>query len=220
MNRMKKYCITFLFLFAFGSYAGAQLIDSIQAAINRKGTFSFNFNSRNSTITTTAAHIWGFMVGVCFDRKISIGGGFNTLNSPVIRQENIDTQSVKAQLSFSYFSYYVEYLFRVGKHWEIDIPVSVGLGSSSFSYALAGKALVTDKRTVIPIEPSVEVDYDFNKFWGLYVQAGYRWMLVNNKYINENFNSPTYSFGLLIYPLEIYTALFPHTGLAHTINNN
>ena len=217
---MKKIGFIFLFICFFYGYAGAQFLDSIQSAINQKGSFSFSFNSRNSYITTASAHIWGFMVGVRFDRKVAIGGGINVLNSPIVKTENIEGQDVQAKLNFSFVSYYVEYLFKLSKHWEIDVPLSIGIGGSSFTYTLAGLPQVSDKRTVIPLEPSVEVDYDFNKFWGLYIQTGYRWMLVNNKYINENFNSPTYSFGLLIYPLEIYAALFPHTGLAHTINDN
>jgi len=63
------------------------------------------------------------------------------------------------------------------------------------------------------------VDYNFNKYCGLYTQVGYRYMLINNNLLNYNFNSVTYSVGVLIYPLEIYAGLFPHTKWAKMIEN-
>lgn len=74
-------------------------------------------------------------------------------------------------------------------------------------------------RTIIPLEPQIELDYNFNKYVGLYTQVGYRYMLVNNNLLNYNFNSVTYSVGVLIYPLEIYAGLFPRTKLAHLIED-
>jgi hypothetical protein len=217
---MKKsfFIITFLYLFNYA--AKAQFLDSIQAAIDRKGRFSFGFNSRNSFITNYDAPIFGYMIGVCFDRKFAIGGGWNTLNSYIFKNESVDGQTVNATLNFSFFSYYIEYIFRITKHWEIDIPAAIGVGKSSYTYSVSGKTTTQNSRYVVPLEPTIEVDYNFNKYWGLFVQAGYRYMVVNNNTINENFNSPTYSYGVLLYPFEIYAGLFPHTKLAHLIEDN
>jgi len=225
---MKKSALIFLiFNFQFSIFnLKAQFIDSLRASLERKGRFTFSFNSRNSFITNNTADIWGFMAGVCFDRKFAIGGGVNILISPIFKNETVDEKPVNAKLNFSYISYFIEYIFRVQKHWEIDIPLSMGAGTSSYSYSLAGSTVTQNSKFVMPVEPQVEVDYDFfrnhfgNYCFGLYVQAGYRYMLINNYSINENFNSPTYSYGILIFPFEIYSALFPRTGLAHLIETD
>lgn len=223
---MRKFFPFFVFFLLIGLKSNAQFLDSIQAAIGRQGNFSFSFNTRNSYIGSNGANIWGFMAGVCFSRKIAIGGGFNVLNNYIAKEETVNGQQVKAQLNCSYISYYVEYIFRVQKHWEIDIPLSIGAGSSSDSYILGGALVTQNHHFIMPIEPQVEVDYDFlkNKFgnylFGMYIQVGYRYMLINNYSLGENFNSTTYAAGILFFPFEIYSAIFPRTGLARMIEGN
>jgi hypothetical protein len=217
---MKRVLIILMLLYLPGKVVKAQFFDTLQAAIEQKGRFTFSFNSRNSFITNNDAHIFGFMVGVCFDRKFAIGGSFNFLNSVITKPENVDGQVINATLNFDFIYYYAEYIMRLGRHWEIDLPLSIGIGTSSYTYYNKGAQVTQNAQAVIPVEPSIEVDYDFNKYFGLYVQTGYRWMLVNNNNINENFNSPTYSFGILLFPFEIYAGIFPHTKLAHIIEDN
>lgn len=216
---MKKYWVVLLLCFT-GYFAKAQFLDSIQASIDRKGSFSFSFNSRNSSITNHNAYIFGYLIGVRFDRKIGIGGGYNQLSTPVTDSVVSDGKIIHRNLHFHFYSYYIEYLFRLTKHWEIDIFLMSGIGNSYYTYGNIDAPVIHLQRLAVPFEPSACVEYDFNKFVGLYVQAGYRLMLVNNNMIHENFNSPTYSFGIAIYPLEIFAALFPNTRLAHIIEDN
>jgi hypothetical protein len=218
---MKKSFVIIVFLYLATYTVKAQFLDSLQASIDRKGKFTFGFDSRNSFITNYSAPIFGFMIGVCFDRKFAIGGGWNTLQSYRQISETVNGQTIpKATLNFAYLFYYVEYLLKVNKHWEIDIPVSLGIGGSSFTYTLADKTSTVNSKTIVPIEPLVEVDYDFNKYVGLYVQVGYRFMIINNNSINQDFNSFTYSTGILLSPFEIFAGLFPRSKLAHIIEDN
>jgi len=217
---MKKYFVVLLFLWISVYNVKAQFLDSIQTALERKGRFTFSLDSYSSFIDNNDADISGFLVGVCFDRRFTIGGGYNFLDSYLTRNEVIEGNVISRQLNFGFLCYYMQYQFKITKHWEIDIPLTIGLGSSSYSYTLQGKEITQDKQFVMPIEPSVEVDYDFNKYWGLYVQVGFRWMLINNTAISADFNSPTYDFGVFICPFEIYAGLFPKTKLAHMIEDN
>ncbi len=223
MRKKIPLLITFTLIF---TACHAQFLDSIQAAIGRKGGFTFSFNTRNSYIGKSGATIFGFMSGVCFSRKFAIGGGFNALNSFTTKNETIEGQTVSEELNFDYFSYYAEYIIRLQKHWEIDIPVSMGWGSSSYSYTKNSAQLSKDSHFIMPLEPQIEVDYDFlkNKFgnylFGFYVVAGYRYMLIKNPFISENFNSSTYASGILLFPFEIYSAIFPRTKLARMIEGN
>ena len=202
-----------------GFTARCQFIDTLQSAIERKGNFSFCFNTRNSFISGNDATVFGYMVGVCFGKKFTIGGGFNTLSSDIYRTRYIDGDTLKGKLNFYFFSYFVEYIMTLSKHWRIDIPVAVGIGGASLQYNKNNSVTTEGNRVIVPIEPQVEVDYNFNKYCGLYTQAGYRYMLVNNRLLGYNFNSVTYSVGVLIYPLEIYAGLFPRTKWAKMIES-
>jgi hypothetical protein len=217
---MKKFRVIVLLLFT-GLFAKAQFIDTLQNVINRKGTFSFSFTSHNSFITNYTADIFGFAVGVTFGKKLTIGGGFNSLNSLITKKKIIDEDTIKENLSFAYFSYFIQYTKSITKHWKLYLtPFCIGLGGSSYQYTYKGVSVTENSRTVVPFEPSVEIDYNFNKFIGLYTQVGYRLMLISNPAIPENFNSPIYSYGIALYPFELYAAIFPRTKLAHMIEDN
>jgi|SRR6185312_12935964 len=202
-----------------GFTAKCQLIDTLQASIERKGNFSFCFNTRNSFISGNDANIFGYMVGVCFGKKFTVGGGINLLSSSIYHTKYENGDTLKGKLSFFFFSYFVEYIMTLSKHWRIDVPVSIGIGSASMQYRNNSQVRTENNKMIIPLEPQVEVDYNFNKYCGLYTQVGYRYMLVNNNLLNYNFNSVTYSVGVLIYPLEIYAGLFPRTKWAKAIEN-
>ena len=218
MNPVKKVIVIFLFC-SVALTAKCQFIDSLQNAIEGKGSFSFCFNTRNSSIGNNTANIFGYMVGVCFGKKFVIGGGLNTLSgsTPVYETKYIGKDTVHAKMDFTFFSYFVEYIFNLSKHWRIEIPVSIGFGSSSYQYRLDNRKITESSKGIINLEPQVELDFNINKYVGIYTQVGYRLMLVNNPLIHENFNSVTYSVGLLIYPLEIYAGIFPKTKLAQMI---
>ena len=134
-------------------------------------------------------------------------------------EKYIDGDTLKGKLDIFFFSYFVEYILTLSKHWRIDIPVSIGIGNASLNYERNTQNITEDNRAIIPLEPQVELDYNFNRYCGLYTQAGYRYMLVNNRLLGYDFNSVTYSVGVLIYPLEIYAGLFPHTKWAKMIES-
>jgi hypothetical protein len=212
--------LVFIFLFCAAALTSkCQFIDTLRSVIERHGSFDFSFNSRNSFISNNDAYIFGFNIGVCFGKKFTIGGGLNTLSTAIYHTKITDGDTSYGRLNLFYFSYFVEYIVNLSKHWRIDIPVSIGIGSASLQYTEKNQLVVEGNRTIIPLEPQIELDYNFNKYVGLYTQVGYRYMLVNNNLLNYNFNSVTYSVGVLIYPLEIYAGLFPRTKLAHLIED-
>jgi hypothetical protein len=207
-----------IFLFCSLAYTSrCQFIDTLQSVIERGGSFDFSFNSRNSFINNNDAYIFGFNIGVCFGKKFTIGGGLNTLSTAIYQTSITGGDTLKDRLNLFYFSYFLEYILTLSKHWRIDLPVSIGIGNASLQYTDNKQIITKDNRSIIPLEPQVELDYNFNKYCGLYTQVGYRYMLVNNKLLDYDFNSVTYSVGVLIYPLEIYAGLFPHTKLAKMI---
>lgn len=216
---MKKLiCISLLCSVALTSKC--QFIDTLQAAIQRKATFTFSFDTRDSYIGNNYANIFGVMAGVCFGEKFTVGGGYNALSSPIYKTQYIGDDAVNTRLSFYYFSYFIEYTQNFTKHWEVDLPVLLGIGNSSYQYTLGNIIISKDNKLIMPLEPQVSLDYNFNKYVSFSTQVGYRLMLINNTLLNENLNSVTYSVGLSISPFEIYAGLFPHTKWAKMIEAN
>ncbi len=213
---MKRIICIILFCVTVIS-AKCQFIDTLQSAIEHKGNFSFCFTTRNSYIGNNSANIFGFGIGVCFGKKFTIGGGPNFLSNTIYDTKITNGDTIKGKLNFVFMSYFVEYIMTLSKHWRIDIPVFIGIGTSNYQYTDEGKVVIASNKTIVPLEPQVELDYNFNKYCGLYTQVGYRYMLVNNKLLGYDFNSVTYSVGILIYPLEIYAGIFPKTKLAKMI---
>ncbi len=215
---MRKILCILLFC-CLGLISKAQFIDSLQSAIEKKGSFSFNVDSRDSYIDNNLAYIFGFSVGVCFDKKITIGGGINILASTISSIKYTGGDTLKGKLKFSYISYFAEYTMALTKHWTLDFPVYIGIGSSSYQYTNKTEIVIASNKIIMPLEPQVELDYNFNKYVGLYTQVGYRYMLVNKTLLGYDFNSVTYSVGMLIAPLQIYAGLFPHSKLARMIED-
>ncbi len=82
---------------------------------------------------------WGFVSW----KKFVIGGGLNTLSgsTPVYETKYISQDTVHAKMDFTFFSYFVEYIFNLSKHWRIDtFPFPIGFGVS-YQYKLDGKSL-------------------------------------------------------------------------------
>lgn len=200
--------------------SSGQFIDTIQAALERKANFTFSFDTRDSYINNNYANIFGVMAGVCFGGKFTLGGGYNALSSPIYKTQYIGEDVVHAKLSFYYFSYFAEYTINFTKHWELDLPVLIGIGNSSYQYTFNDNVVSENGKVIMPLEPQVSLDYNFNKYVSFSTQVGYRYMLISNNLLNENLNSITYSVGLSISPFEIYASLFPHTKWAKMIESN
>ncbi|HVA98588.1 MAG TPA: hypothetical protein VNG53_06805 [Bacteroidia bacterium] len=203
--------------------AKAQFMDSLRTSIHKKPTFFFSFDSHTSFISNNEADIWGFVFGVTFNNKINIGGGFNTLSTPFYKNKVVVTDAktdsiISEQLSFNYWTYYLEYIFYNTKHWQFSFPLEIGLGTSQYQYNYGGKLFSDNPHLIIPIEPAFSITYQFNKWIGFGTEIGYRFMLVNNNNIKQNFNSPTYNLGLQIYIIEIYKSIFPHSKITRKLN--
>lgn len=216
---MKKFIGILLFAFT-ALTSQCQFIDTLQSALQKKGCFVFSFDSRDSYINNNYANIFGVMAGVCFDEKLTIGGGYNALSSPIYKTQYMDGNVVNTKLNFTYFSYFVEYTINYTKHWELDLPVLIGIGSSSYQYNMNDFTINKNRKIIMPIEPQVTLGYNINKYVELSTQVGYRFMLINNNLLNYHFNSITYSVGLSVSPFELYVHFFPNTKLAKLIGAN
>jgi hypothetical protein len=196
--------------------AKCQFLDSIRVALQTKPKFLFKFDSRNSFVSNQSARIFGWKIGADFNGKFRIGGGLSSLSanhSPLLDRvvfaaNNKDTIYI-AKLSFNYVSYFVDYVFFANKKWEFSIPVQIGIGSSYYSYTAdsLGEQQI-DRGGIILYEPAITGQYKLTKWFGLGFGAGFRLMLVNNKAIDNKFNSPIYIFKAKVFLAELLRPAF------------
>ncbi len=89
------------------------------------------------------------------------------------------------------------------------MPLQIGVGQTYYKYKLLGETKKIEKNVNFIYEPCVSIEYKYLKWIGVGADVGFRFMVTKDKKLNQNFNSPTYAFKLLIYYNEIFKSLFP-----------
>ena len=198
----------------------AQWTDTLHRVMHGTIYPTASFDSRNSFISSHRAHIWGVKAGVDFSGYLQLGLGYNFLDDNLKRTvyfvNNAGvSDSARGLIRMHFFSYYIRYVYYVSHHWRFSImPVQLGLGNSRYDFNDGVSDRHKDKRFVMIYEPGISASYKIFKWLGVGGDIGYRIMLRKNPLIKENFNSPIYSFYVIIYWGEIYKILLPKTKLA------
>jgi len=152
-----------------------------------------------------------------FGDKFRVGGGFNqlvtrhhpSLDRVIYVPNGTDTMHI-AKLKFYYMAYFIDYVFYSNGKWEFSIPMQFGIGSSKYQYKdLTGHTIQIDKKPIILYEPAVTGQFKITKWFGVGMGAGFRIMLLNNKAVDEKFNSFIYILKLKVFFEEIYRSVAP-----------
>jgi hypothetical protein len=209
---MPKLCV--LFLFSLLSLCSkSQIMDSLDLYFSTKPKFIFKFDSRHSYVSHTPTKVFGFKTGLDFRKKIRIGIGYHELEGPryidhVIDSMGVILDTVPAILHMNYISVFIEYVIFNEKKWEISLPFQWGFGSSKYEYTHGGEGYNLLRRPISVFEPTIEGHYKIIPFVGIGAGIGYRFMLLNNKEIEEKFNSPIYILKIKVFLGDIYKAIF------------
>lgn len=204
-------CLGLLIFIYLPSYAQSQFMENIHKTMDNKPKIIFKFDTRKSFIDNSNVTVFGWKVGVEFNKKIRIGGGFNNLTEDHSRNldkvyfgdNGIDTLG-EGVLNFSYICYFVDYVLLSRPKWEISYPIQLGIGASHYRYTDEEVGLVErDKGTVVLLETAITGHYKLTKWFGIGMGVGYRLMLVNNNELDSKFNSPIYIFKLKVFLASI-----------------
>lgn len=195
-------------MFFFLNLSAQEFEKELKEAIKKKPKLEFRFDSRNSFISTSGVRIAGIKIGVQFDKKLSVGLGYNQLWS-TIHKTNVEfkSQFFKGELKFNYLSPYLEYTFYRDARWELSIPIQFGFGHSFYKNLEPEGPNQLNKAFVISYEPAIAFEYRVLKYFGLGMGVGYRLMILPNRDIEERFTSPVYIFKTKIYFQELYNKL-------------
>jgi hypothetical protein len=197
-------------------------LDTIIACLKQKPRLFAKLDSRNSFINNELVNILGAKAGIIYGKRLSFGIGYSQLyKAPQNLNEEIhytdasgvENVSIKG-LRLFYISANIEYVFYQTKHWELSMPLQIGVGQTHYQYELNGIKVKSEKNINFIYEPTISVDYKLIKWVGVGVDFGYRFMVANSSKLKQNFNAPIVTFDILIYYSEIYKSLFPTTKLA------
>ncbi len=222
---MKKQIRLFLLPILCGFFftANAQsALDSIKASLLKTPRLFAQLDCRNSFINNELVNIFGFKAGVSYNKKLRFGIGYNQLyNSPKYFNEDVQYFNysgkpylISKRLKLFYLSATAEYAFYQTKHWELAMPLQIGIGQTCYQYELNGEKIKTNKKTNFIYEPTISVEYKIVKWIGVGFDFGYRFMVTDNRKLNREFNAPIVTFDILIHYSEIYKSLFPNSKLA------
>lgn len=218
----KLIFIIFLLLHAGILLRAQPTLDTIQKCLKQKPQLFAKLDGRNSFIENSRAKIFGAKLGIIYGKRLSFGLGYNQLytqkngfdNTIYLQNKDGSLYPVIARLHMWYISAYTEYVFYTNKHWQLSMPLQIGVGKSYYTHMILDKKIKTVDAFNFIYEPAVSVEYKIVKWVGIGADVGYRFMITSDKHLNKNFTSPTYAFKVLIYYGEIVKSLFPKSKLA------
>ena len=175
------------------------MFDSIRASLTHTPKPYADFNTRNSFIANSRAQVRGVLGGVIFNENFTLAMSYNWLitDFSTISSEN-DTSALKMR----YIAPFVSYSFLEKNNLQLSVPVYLGFGHTFYENTKKEK---TNSHFILTYEPSMKATYRVFKYFGISAGIGYRVLLIGNRFIEENFNSPTYTIGLKLFMGDIYS---------------
>lgn len=180
------------------------LSDSLRQVFQNVPVPTIKIDTRNSFITGQSARIYGVKLGLSYGKRLSLGLGYNWLQSEIKDQISLPTGTVEGVVKLKYIAPFIDYSFYKKGPWEANIPVQIGFGRSyvQVSENTGNSHLAMDN--VILYEPTMTVEYKILNVIGLGGGIGYRIMLKNNDYIDHQFSSPVYVLRFRLIFDELY----------------
>ncbi len=194
-----RHFLFFIFLGFFGSNTLAQqppsLRDSLAALLHYQPQLTGSFNTRGSFIDGRVANVREVAVGMVFHEKLTLGVGYHWLKTERKKTIFEDTLPLDTELKMRYLSLNIFYTFYHKTKWYISIPAEIGLGTS-FRQGEGKKGY--QRQSILLYEPVMLAEYRVMRYFGIAGGIGFRLMLKNNHFLNEQFNSPIYVLRLKI----------------------
>ncbi|MBK9451330.1 MAG: hypothetical protein IPN95_18360 [Bacteroidetes bacterium] len=195
---MHKFATLVLWMCLTAIAAKAQLLNpprDIPAAFRQSPKLLVGLDSRRSFVSGRDVKVMGVRVGLDFEKRARVGFGVYTLasefNRNFIRTDFFGiVDTIQAQLRFNYLIAYFEYVLLTTKHWEVSLPLHIGIGDVSFT------KINQDPKSFLLGEVMVLANYKIFPFLGLAAGVGYRQILLGGYAIRDNFDAPSYSFGI------------------------
>jgi hypothetical protein len=216
-NSASDNCTVRFFLFTFSlvllQFSFAQTnslkqerIDSLTLQLKKDSTHIYRFqklrpylslDNRNSYINNKPVNFKGIQVGVILHENHTVALGFYAMSQnskrPVSTKEG--TIPVKKTVLLNYLTLFYQYTLLDRKHFELDIPLEIGLGGFEVKLqdTITGKVFSDKKGNIVPLGIGIQPVYKPWSWIGIAFLFGYR--VVSDPGSNQNFNGLYYSIG-------------------------
>lgn len=178
-----------------------------------KPAYILELDGRQSFFRETPVVIDGFRVGADFNNKIRlfIGAYWNRRpveRSFIINRYTLAERHITQKLSLFYVSGTLEYVLYNSKHWELAVPIQLGIGRGKrtrYDY-FAGNEIETKTPFFVPFEFSFKARYRITDWLSVSAGLGYRYAMFS-KVVGDDFSAPHYTYGIGISPIRILKRL-------------
>lgn len=175
---MRKYFVFFFVLLSLLSKG--QDKEKLLDIYKKNGEFTFGLNNRRTHIHNQFGVIYGFKVGLNFDRRLKNTFGINStlfpIGAPLIENEAYTT----AKLHFVNIA--EEYIFYKKQRLSFSTYASVGYGLNFYEiWPENSNQAIFGRNRVVPFEFGMQFYYIILKWIELNVGAGWRLFLVGNE---------------------------------------
>ena len=184
--------------------ARAQLLDSINLFLQEPPRLIVKLDIRGSFITSEPVKFYGLKVGWEHANRFQYGFGYSTILKPVHRNRQVHEagayREVDTRLRMGHVSAYADYAFYQRGHWEVRMPVQVGLGHGRVVYDdLTNETRTWQKTWYVLYEPAMSVQYRFLTYFAVTAGFGYRLVFRTSASLGEQLTAPIYMLGLRVF---------------------
>ena len=176
----------------------------------QRASFILSLDNRESFVQSSAVPIIGLNVGVVLPgRRWRLGLGGYTLSRDYAELYSYQYKNGKRtkkiadvftpQLTLTYFTPNVSYVFLQRRWLEISLPVEAGLGASHYTLTNQNGTLVTDSRGLfVPVEAGLSVLVKPFRWVGVSGSVGYRKSVLEVDY-QDDFDGMYFSYRLNVF---------------------
>jgi hypothetical protein len=166
----------------------------------------FSIDNRNSFIDGRKAQFNGIQLGVILFEEHTLGFGIYGINQKSKSKYTVldDTVSADKSIALNYITAFYQFSFIERKHFEVSLPLELGLGGYDIKWenAVTGKLYRERKGGIILTGIGVQPAWRPIPWAELSFLVGFRAVLDNAT--NENFNGLYYNLGLSLDMRQIY----------------
>lgn len=188
--------------------------DSARIYKQKKLTFDFQFDNRNSFIRNNAVNIQGLNMGFNFASGIRWGIGAYKIIKPFQLYRNVDQQQVTTnrELDLTYVTPNFQYTFFDRKWIQASVILEVGFGTVEYKILNKDKSIVLREKRgfFLPGSSGLDVLIIPFRWFALEGLIGYRKSLRTYE-INKDFDGIFYSYGVKVFLGSILKDLRYHS---------
>ena len=189
----KVLCLLVLFI---GLSVRAQLVQSLGRKVRANKPKPFlKLDTRNSFVGNANILVRGVLVGLEYGGNFRMQAGYNFL--PKKYQSKFFTAH---QYKMNYLSLGVEYDFYENKKLSASMPVQLGFGVQNKQSSVEQS---NNYKGLILYEAMLIGNYQIIKFISAGLGLGYRVVLLGNKAVLSNLNSPIYAIKVNVHLKEL-----------------